>query len=842
MGTSDRLSIESLLQHDSWLRALATHLANDSSEAEDLVQETWLAALKKPPTDRPNDVRGWLSRVARNVKLQRSREGGRRTQREAAAGKQSAERGIPTPEEIQSAIELRQLLLDELAQIDEPLRVVLTMRYLEGLSLGQIAKRAGMPMNTAKSRIARGLQLLRERLDRRDGGRAHWVALCAPVGSTAPQFSHSINPGLIETILMTTTTKLACTAAVLFFAIAVSYMMIGGEELKSTGPGTVAVNDNAHLKDVPPTPDLEPYNANTEPMRHSVEGKAPSLPAAKPLVAGPGEALGQVIDLQGKAIAGVAVRSTSQPQPVVLTDVFGLFVWPLLEESQMLTTADSDWVCVSRGTVGKEVDSPLLLVVTEPVIYAGVIRDKQGTLLPNVKLMLQLEETWSRHLTMDLSAGNQQRWHTTSDANGFFRMERVPRLKEATLWLQLDGRTGLYQAPGKTCEDLQLVLRMKRLSAEERWADIPHMAGRVLSNSGDPLGGVDVHADTYSSQTNAKGVFRIPYSVLDETRYMRVLQKGLLPMDVHVPGSPTDAHGGWPDYMELRMVSLPTPSIRGRVQTSTGEPVEDCVVWLTNLTALDDSLSPDYLEETLGEIKCITSADGSFSLTVLPRENYVLGALDREHWRMIKSAPVVAGDHEVLLMLPDPLGKADVSGRCVDAKGQPIADVQLGPRWTVDSGSESTEYGSATVKSNAAGYFIFREQQLGFNSFYCEGSAIIPQLVKVDPFHHGSFQVEVKRRSRIHVTSHIKTEHSPTFMIYDEQENAQELYLFQMLANINVEGANITSWGALADGVSPTYTLSEGSYELRFMDGDEAVLRRVPIELEAGKTLEILID
>lgn len=64
MGTSDPISIELLLQHDSWLRALATRLARDTDEAEELLQETWLAALRRPPIQRATDVRGWLKQVA----------------------------------------------------------------------------------------------------------------------------------------------------------------------------------------------------------------------------------------------------------------------------------------------------------------------------------------------------------------------------------------------------------------------------------------------------------------------------------------------------------------------------------------------------------------------------------------------------------------------------------------------------------------------------------------------------------------------------------------------------------------------------------------------------------
>ena len=40
-----------LLQHSSWLRRLAREILNDASLADDVVQRTWLAALRRPPRE-----------------------------------------------------------------------------------------------------------------------------------------------------------------------------------------------------------------------------------------------------------------------------------------------------------------------------------------------------------------------------------------------------------------------------------------------------------------------------------------------------------------------------------------------------------------------------------------------------------------------------------------------------------------------------------------------------------------------------------------------------------------------------------------------------------------------
>ena len=45
------IALDDLLDHGSWLQALARNLVGDQATADDLVQETWVAAIKKPPRD-----------------------------------------------------------------------------------------------------------------------------------------------------------------------------------------------------------------------------------------------------------------------------------------------------------------------------------------------------------------------------------------------------------------------------------------------------------------------------------------------------------------------------------------------------------------------------------------------------------------------------------------------------------------------------------------------------------------------------------------------------------------------------------------------------------------------
>ena len=69
-----------LIDHQRFLARLARALVVDEHAAEDLVQDTWVAALEGAPTEPP--LRGWLGRVLRNRSINSWKLGARRVSRE----------------------------------------------------------------------------------------------------------------------------------------------------------------------------------------------------------------------------------------------------------------------------------------------------------------------------------------------------------------------------------------------------------------------------------------------------------------------------------------------------------------------------------------------------------------------------------------------------------------------------------------------------------------------------------------------------------------------------------------------------------------------------------------
>ena len=170
-------AVEDLLHHAEWMRRLARRLVEDEAAADDLVQEAWLAALSAPPRDLRNP-RGWLASVLGNRAKDRARSSARRQQRERGSAR--TER-MPSELEVFEEASRAQDVAAEVLALDEPYRTVLLLRFWRDRTPTEIARELGRPVTTVKTQLARGLERLRERLERRYGSREAWVTAVLPL-------------------------------------------------------------------------------------------------------------------------------------------------------------------------------------------------------------------------------------------------------------------------------------------------------------------------------------------------------------------------------------------------------------------------------------------------------------------------------------------------------------------------------------------------------------------------------------------------------------------------------------------------------------------------------------
>jgi RNA polymerase sigma-70 factor (ECF subfamily) len=173
-----RWRADELLAQAEWLGALARRLVDDASQADDLVQDTWLAALRRPP-ERGRAVKPWLARVVRNAARTQRRGDAARSSRERA---QTAPVESSSPDELAVKFEGQRLLIDALARLPEPYRATILLAYFERLPSDEIARRQGVAAGTVRWRIKVGLDALRAELDRGPSGdRRAWTLALAPL-------------------------------------------------------------------------------------------------------------------------------------------------------------------------------------------------------------------------------------------------------------------------------------------------------------------------------------------------------------------------------------------------------------------------------------------------------------------------------------------------------------------------------------------------------------------------------------------------------------------------------------------------------------------------------------
>lgn len=150
-----------ILAHLDGAYNLARWLVHDEHDAQDIVQEAALRALRSIASYRGGDPRAWLFTIVRNACFDRLR-------RDQASPIEPMSDQIPTqstphqadPARILQTAEDIQRVRHSIAQLPPPIREVLVLREMQGLSYKEVASIAGVPIGTVMSRLARGRRQL----------------------------------------------------------------------------------------------------------------------------------------------------------------------------------------------------------------------------------------------------------------------------------------------------------------------------------------------------------------------------------------------------------------------------------------------------------------------------------------------------------------------------------------------------------------------------------------------------------------------------------------------------------------------------------------------------------
>ncbi|HTF91154.1 MAG TPA: RNA polymerase sigma factor [Planctomycetota bacterium] len=250
------LSPEFLAEHQHFVQRLARGLARDEAAALDLAQETWLATLASGSQAivRP---RAWLATAMRRRALNLARSESVRREHETRSARDEASEDAS----LHDRVSCQHSIVAEVLQLDEPYRSVVLLRYFQDLSPAAIARRRKVPAATVRSQLARAHAQLRERLERREGGREAWCLALAG-------FLEHSKPALVSAKVL----AIAAGVCVSLGAGATAWMV-----MRAT---TTRASEGIVIAETPPSSagELQPEFASS---RHAILG----IPEAPPPVA-----------------------------------------------------------------------------------------------------------------------------------------------------------------------------------------------------------------------------------------------------------------------------------------------------------------------------------------------------------------------------------------------------------------------------------------------------------------------------------------------------------------------------------------------------------------------------
>ena len=163
----------SVMPHLDAAYNLARWMTRNDHDAEDVVQEAFMRALKYFDGMKGSEARPWLLGIVRNTCytwLEKNRPAEIVAMDDVdpvVIDAVSIATGSPTPEVILLQSANRKLVNQALEELPVGYREVIVMREIEDMSYKEIASVAGIPMGTVMSRLSRARELLKAAIENR---------------------------------------------------------------------------------------------------------------------------------------------------------------------------------------------------------------------------------------------------------------------------------------------------------------------------------------------------------------------------------------------------------------------------------------------------------------------------------------------------------------------------------------------------------------------------------------------------------------------------------------------------------------------------------------------------
>lgn len=283
---------DSLAEQFSWLRPLVVSLLSNESEADDVLQDLALAAVRLGQPVR----RAWMAKVARGLSIDVLRKRRSRSRREQIASRPEA---VDSTADVVERAATCQSLIDTVMGLDEPLCTTVLRRFWDNQPPRVIAAEMEVSTDTVRKRLKKAQELIRVRMDGAHGGdRRAWAAplllhLATPGSLLAPTAAASTRASEAGSGAASTTG----TGTVLSGRWAIGTLVAGGLALATwatartwnTPPSAPSVPDEVLARDsLPHARSDERLASNIAiPRQAPTEGSArEAIPASAPMLSG----------------------------------------------------------------------------------------------------------------------------------------------------------------------------------------------------------------------------------------------------------------------------------------------------------------------------------------------------------------------------------------------------------------------------------------------------------------------------------------------------------------------------------------------------------------------------
>lgn len=836
---------EALLAERAWAERLARRLVRDAALAEDLAQEATLRALERAPR---NGLRAWLGGVVRNLAQQGRRERGRRARREELAARPEA---LPSAADALQRLAVQQDVVRAVLGLTEPYRSTVVLRFYEGLPPRAIAARQGLPVATVKTRLARGLALLREQLDGEHGGDGRaWALFLLPLAERPIP----LPPLLAGALAVNAIPKLFAAATV---TVGVVFWVATRENLPRALPEEAAfAGSSAELR----APRVLPEEARpVEPRREAAPAALPPLTKAPAPTAEVPTITGRVLDAEGLPVPGVelAVRGSSGVRldaelassilwdeelpvsraPLAISGVDGRFSLARPETfSGYVVSQDARWETVLGAGCGAE-DAERIVVVAPRFRLRGRVVDIDGAPLAGVEFAFVVPRERLRLVGLSLEASRSAGWMTSSDSDGRFAFERLPSVDSASLHARLDPFEP-YALVREAWHDDELEIVLVEPAGD--W-----LVGRVES-AGRPLADATVTLGYQAVQSAADGSFRFSLAGLETERELCALAPHLLP--ARMSGDvDEDGRVRWPSFVRL-VLAGETLSLAGQVVDEHGAPLADQEVWLEDPSiAFVQGQGFAFVLEALlaghANMRHGTKTDGHgrFELGGLEERDYTLRVIDPTTALLVDHGPFGAGARDLRLVRPDGASWPRLKGVVRSRSGTPLAglrvsiDRQAGVVGVHDRYFSFVAYGSSTSTA-ADGSFELVNVPRGGVTLHVNGTGIADPELELGPLLDPE-ALEVTVASSVQLLVRLGSLDSGATHVAVLDAAGASLDL-----TVPMEGGTRRSRSIALQGTeSPVIRLSDDGVTLLLLDREGAELARAPLALQPGRinTIEL---